>query len=47
VAGPVFSQIMGGSLRSLGVAPDAPLRPMQVAQGQGQGHDMEDIKGDM
>ncbi|WP_341678209.1 penicillin-binding protein 2 [Niveibacterium sp. SC-1] len=43
VAGPVFSQIMGGSLRALGVPPDAPLRAMQVAQG----HDMEEVKGDM
>jgi cell division protein FtsI (penicillin-binding protein 3) len=24
VAAPVFAQVMGGSLRSLGVAPDAP-----------------------
>jgi cell division protein FtsI (penicillin-binding protein 3) len=26
VAGPVFSQIMGGALRTIGVAPDAPLQ---------------------
>ncbi|CAG0949756.1 partial cell division protein FtsI (penicillin-binding protein 3), partial [Rhodocyclaceae bacterium] len=31
VAAPVFSQVMGGSLRTLGVPPDAPLRPLQVA----------------
>ena len=30
VAGPVFSRIMGGALRSLGIAPDAPA--IQVAQ---------------
>ena len=30
VAGPIFSSVMGGSLRTLGVAPDAPIR---VAQG--------------
>ncbi|MBS1197128.1 MAG: peptidoglycan synthetase FtsI [Proteobacteria bacterium] len=30
VAGPVFSRIMGGALRTLGIAPDAPA--MQVAQ---------------
>jgi cell division protein FtsI (penicillin-binding protein 3) len=32
VAAPVFSSIMGGALRSLGVAPDAPLPPVQVAR---------------
>jgi cell division protein FtsI (penicillin-binding protein 3) len=31
VAAPVFSQVMGGALRALGVPPDAPLRPLQVA----------------
>jgi cell division protein FtsI (penicillin-binding protein 3) len=30
VAGPVFAGIMGGTLRTMGIAPDAPL---QVAQG--------------
>lgn len=34
VAGPVFSQIMGSSLRTLGIPPDAPV---QVAQGAGEG----------
>ncbi|MCF8175389.1 MAG: penicillin-binding protein 2 [Burkholderiaceae bacterium] len=28
VAAPVFSQVMAGSLRSLGIAPDAPLKPL-------------------
>ena len=28
VAAPVFAQVMAGSLRTLGVAPDAPLRPL-------------------
>lgn len=33
VAGPVFSQIMGGALRTMGIAPDAPL---QVATADGE-----------
>ena len=32
VAGPVFSQVVAGTLRSIGLAPDAPLVPMQLAQ---------------
>lgn len=32
VAGPVFAQIAAGALRSLGIAPDAPPVPVQVAQ---------------
>ncbi|MDQ7988783.1 MAG: penicillin-binding protein 2 [Candidatus Dactylopiibacterium sp.] len=32
VAGPAFSQIAAGSLRALGVRPDAPLAPQQIAQ---------------
>ncbi len=32
VAGPVFGQIVAGALRSMGVAPDAPLVPVKVAQ---------------
>ena len=32
VAAPVFAQVMAGSLRTLGVPPDAPLRPVQVAR---------------
>lgn len=31
VAAPVFAQVMGGALRTLGVAPDAPLTPLLVA----------------
>jgi len=34
VAGPVFSQIAAGSLRALGVRPDAPIIPQQLAQQQ-------------
>jgi cell division protein FtsI (penicillin-binding protein 3) len=30
VAGPVFSQIMGGALRTLGIAPDAPILTAEV-----------------
>ncbi len=36
VAGPAFSQIMGGALRTLGVAPDAPLQVAEVAAGKGR-----------
>ncbi|HWN47922.1 MAG TPA: penicillin-binding protein 2, partial [Steroidobacteraceae bacterium] len=32
VAAPAFAEVMAGSLRALGVPPDAPIRPMQVAQ---------------
>lgn len=35
VAGPVFAQITEGALRVLGVAPDAPLVPLQLAQKPG------------
>jgi cell division protein FtsI (penicillin-binding protein 3) len=28
VAAPVFSTVVGGALRILGVAPDAPMRPV-------------------
>ena len=31
VAAPVFAEVMGASLRSLGVPPDAPLRPLVTA----------------
>jgi cell division protein FtsI (penicillin-binding protein 3) len=34
VAAPVFSQVVGGALRALGVQPDAPIVPTQVAQRQ-------------
>jgi cell division protein FtsI (penicillin-binding protein 3) len=37
VAGPLFSRIVEGSLRSLGVAPDAPLTPLQLARRQSEG----------
>ena len=36
VAGPLFSRVMEGSLRSLGVAPDAPLTPIQLARRQAE-----------
>jgi len=32
VAAPIFAQVTGGALRTLGVAPDAPLKPLQVAR---------------
>ena len=31
VAAPVFSRVMAGSLRALGVEPDAPQKPLQAA----------------
>jgi len=31
VAGPVFSQIMGGALRTLGIAPDDPIQVADAA----------------
>jgi len=33
VAGPVFSKVMAGALRAMSIPPDAPITPMQVAQG--------------
>lgn len=36
VAGPVFSQLMGGALRTLGVAPDAPVQVAELASGKGK-----------
>ena len=37
VAAPVFANVMAGALRALGVTPDAPLVPLQVAhQGDGK-----------
>lgn len=36
VAGPAFSQIMGGALRTLGVTPDAPLQVAEAAAGKGR-----------
>lgn len=35
VAAPLFSRVMEGSLRALGVAPDAPLTPLQIARTPG------------
>jgi cell division protein FtsI (penicillin-binding protein 3) len=34
VAAPVFAQVMAGSLRTLGVAPDAPLKPLLTASAE-------------
>ena len=36
VAGPVFSQIMGGALRTLGIPPDDPIRTAEAATGKGR-----------
>lgn len=36
VAGPAFSQIAGGALRTLGVPPDAPVQMAEAANGKGQ-----------
>lgn len=36
VAAPVFSQVMAGALRSLGVPPDMPLAPVQMARDAGK-----------
>ena len=36
VAAPVFSQIMGGSLRTLGIPPDDPLQVADAAAGKGR-----------
>lgn len=37
VAAPVFARIVEGSLRALGVAPDAPLTPLHLARKPGEG----------
>ena len=34
VAAPVFAQVMAGSLRTLGVAPDAPLKPLLMTSAE-------------
>ena len=34
VAAPVFAQVMGGALRTLGVAPDAPLKPLVMTSAE-------------
>ncbi|MPN48263.1 putative peptidoglycan D,D-transpeptidase PenA [bioreactor metagenome] len=36
VAGPAFSQIMGGALRTLGIAPDAPIQVATAEQDKGK-----------
>jgi cell division protein FtsI (penicillin-binding protein 3) len=36
VAGPVFSQIMGGALRTLGIPPDDPIKTAEAATGKGR-----------
>jgi len=36
VAGPAFSQIMGGALRTLGIPPDAPIQVATADQGKGK-----------
>lgn len=36
VAGPAFSQITGGALRTLGIPPDAPLQVAEAAAGKGR-----------
>ena len=36
VAGPTFSRIMGGALRTLGIPPDAPLQVATTTDGKGR-----------
>lgn len=36
VAGPAFSQIMGGALRTMGVRPDAPIQVAEAVAGKGR-----------
>lgn len=36
VAGPAFSQITGGALRTLGIAPDAPIQVADASAGKGR-----------
>ncbi|RIX41001.1 MAG: penicillin-binding protein 2 [Rhodocyclales bacterium GT-UBC] len=36
VAGPAFSQIMGGALRTMGIPPDAPIQVAEAAGGKGK-----------
>ena len=36
VAGPAFSQITGGALRTLGIPPDAPVQVAEAAAGKGR-----------
>jgi cell division protein FtsI (penicillin-binding protein 3) len=37
VAAPVFAQVMAGALRTLGVPPDAPLKPVVLAEAVKEG----------
>jgi cell division protein FtsI (penicillin-binding protein 3) len=37
VAAPVFAQVMAGALRTLGVAPDAPMKPLIMAEAVKEG----------
>ena len=39
VAAPVFAQVMAGALRTLGVPPDAPLKPVLMAEAVKRGRD--------
>jgi len=39
VAAPVFSQVMQGALRRLGVAPDAPMQPIELPP---EGHEVKE-----
>ena len=39
VAAPVFSQVMQGALRSLGVPPDAPMQPIELP---GEGEELKE-----
>jgi len=36
VAGPAFSQIMGGALRTMGIPPDAPIKVAEATAGKGR-----------
>jgi cell division protein FtsI (penicillin-binding protein 3) len=36
VAAPVFSQVMGSSLRTLGISPDAPVQVAEAVAGKGR-----------
>lgn len=48
VAAPLFSRVMEGALRTLGVAPDAPLTPLQLARKPGEdGEGVVPLRGSM
>ena len=40
VAAPVFSRVMEGALRTLGVPPDAPMKPVEMPSGAGVGESL-------